>query len=291
MAIVSTTTLASFISERIGPARDAVIAQHLWFPRAPLNGWLEMANLVGSQAETHSFPLYGTLTSQALTQGIDLASSQQLTATDSTATTGEHGLMALIADKVLRVIQTPNGEADYVQAVLRNSLGAVATEFDVAVFALLASLDNSVGTTNVDLTFAALKAGVDYMAGANAPRPWIGLLHPTQYKNLTDETGSPFLSAMQAQVQAQQFYSDYYIGRVLGVDWFYNTNVQTMNAGVDYAGGIISNRAFGQVWSLAPDSRLQRDESLRGAEHIMVAEWAVTEIEGTMGVCVLSNVS
>ena len=289
MATTTTTTLSEFIQDAIGRALDDEIAQHLFWPGAPASQWVKVRDLTAGGARAATFPKYNALTAANLQEGVDYTTTQSLDPTAVTITATEHAVQSVVTDFARIAITNPNDAEAYAADLARNQLRAIMTKYDADIMALFATLDDGVSTTNVDLTNASILAAVDKMAKANAPRPWAGFLHPQQYNDLVTEANSPFATAAASGPKAEEFYGQYYIGQFYGVQWFVSTNVPTANAGADRAGAILSPEAIGAVWVTMPQTTVERDQSLRGEEILTIARYGVGEIDGTMGVYIISD--
>jgi hypothetical protein len=141
----------------------------------------------------------------------------------------------------------------------------------------------------VNLTNANILTAIDKCAQINMPKPWYGFLHPQQLSDLYAESSSVYLDAAKSAQVAANTYGEYFIGRVYGVDWWVSTNVPSANAGADRAGAILSGEAIGAVISKMPQTVTDHDQSLRGDEVLTVMEYGVGEIDGTMGMYIISD--
>lgn len=285
----TTTTLAEFINAAMLKAVDDDIANHLFFPGAPLAGMIKMADLTGENAVAAKFSKYNALTSSQMTEGTDYTSFQDLDPSATTITSAEHGTQSEVTTRAWNAIQSPNARASYAQDIARNHMAAIMTEYDVAILTLLQSLDTTKGSTGSDLTNAIVLTAVDAAAKANMPQPWVGLLHPEQYSNLITEGSSAWVNAAASAQVGAEVWRNYFVGQVYGVRWYVNTNVPTANAGADRGGGIISPACFGAVWSLMPKTSTEFDQSKRADEVQTICEWGVAEIDGTMGIALTTD--
>lgn len=289
MAADTTTTLSEFISAAIGKAADDQIAEHLFFPGAPASKWIKWRDLTATQAVAGTFPKYGTLTAANLKEGDDYATTQALDPSATTITATEHGVQSVVTDMAWKAIVDPNGKAAFAEDVARNHVRAIMTKVDTDIMALFDNLDSGVTNTGVDLTNAHILYVVDLCEKANMPKPWAGFLHPQQWYDLVTEANGPWASAAASGSYAEEMYGTYHVGKFYGVDWFVSTNVPTANAGADRGGAIISTEAIGGVWVTMPTTTVEHDQSLRGDEVLTVARYGVAEIDGTMGMYIISD--
>lgn len=287
--MATTTTLAEFIDAAMTKAVDDEIAEHLFFPGAPLSGIVKTVDLTGATGVAAKFMKYNALTSAQMTEGEDYVTFQDLDPAATTITAYEHGAQSIVTDKAWKAIQDPNAKAAYAADVARNHIRAIMTEYDVAVLTLLQGLDVDKGSTGASLTNALVLSAVDAAAQVNMPRPWIGILHPQQYYDLISEASTAWLNAAASAQVGAEVWRNYFVGQVYGVSWYVNSNVPTANAGADRGGGIISPACFGAVWAQMPSTSTEHDQSLRGDEVQTACMWGVGEIDGTMGISIATD--
>lgn len=289
MAATTTTTLSEFINAQMLKAADDEIARHLFFPGSVCSGIIKTIDLTGSQAVAAKFNKYAALTAGALVEGTDYTTTQALDPSATTVTASEVGVQSVVTDMAWKAIQDPNAKAAYAQDIARNHVKAIMTKYDTDIMALFASLDSGLSSTGTNLTNANILTAVDLCAKANMPQPWYGFLHPQQLADLYAESGSVFLDAAKSAQVGAQVYGQYFVGTVYGVQWFVSTNVPSANAGADRAGAILSSEAIGAVISKMPTTSTDHDQSLRGDEVLTVMEYGVAEIDGTMGMYIISD--
>jgi hypothetical protein len=289
MAVTTTSTLSEFIVAALGKAVDDEIAQHLFWPGLPLSRFIKTRDLTDGQGISATFPKYNALTAYDLTEGVDFTVTQSLDPSSSTLTATESGVQGVITRLSQKALANPNSAQAYMQDVVRGHVRSLMTKYDVDIMSLFASLDVTVGTTTTNITNANILSAVQGAAAANIPTPWIGILHPQQWADLVSEASSPLADAGASGPVAEELYRNYFVGRFYGVDWYVSSNVPTANAGADRAGALISAEAIGAVWALTPDMQITDDKSLRGQEIITTCAYAVGEIDGTMGIGIVTD--
>jgi len=285
----TTSTLSEFINAAMLKAADDEIAEHLFFPGCPCASIIRTVDLTTSNAVAAKFSKYNALTAGSLTEGQDYTTTQALDPSSTTITATEVGVQGVVTDMAWKAIQDPNARASYAQDVARNHVKAIMTKYDTDIMALFPALDSGYTNTGVDITNANVLQAVDACAKANMPKPWFGFLHPQQHYDLLTESNSVFLDASKSADVARDVYGKYFVGTVYGVQWFVSTNVPTANAGADRAGAILSGAAIGSVFSKMPITSTEHDQSLRGDEVLTVCEYGVAEIDGTMGMYLITD--
>jgi len=289
VAATTTTTLSEFIQSAILRAVPNEIAPHLFFPGCACAGAIQLKDLTQKSSITAAHNKYGSLTAYGASEGTDYTTTQALDPTATSVTATEHVVQGVLTDLAAKALTTPNDYEEYMDDVAAEHIAAIMTKYDVDILTLLQSLDAGVTNTGVNLTNAHVLECVAACAAANMPKPWYGFLHTTQYADLVNEAGTPFANAAASGPKANEFYSDYFIGNFYSVNWFVNTNVPTANATADRGGGIISSRAFGATISMMPTMTTERDQSLRGDEILTVMQYGVGEIDGSMGMYLISD--
>jgi len=287
---MTSSTLSAFVASVVQRAVQDEIAQSLFWPGAPASKFIRTVDMTNTPGLTAAFPKYNTLAAYDLTEGADFNSTQALTPTSTTITMTEHGVQSLLTELGKRAIQSPNEAARFITDLVTAHLRAIMAKYDTDIMTLFASLDAGFTDTGDNLTEADILYAVDLCAKANMPRPWGLFLHPQQWSDLVNEAGSPFKEVSSSGTKAQEVYNAYFMGSLYGMEIYVNTNVPTANAGADRGGAILSPVALGAVWGLMPDTRTSdEDQSLRADEILTVAHYGVGEIDGTMGMYVVSD--
>lgn len=273
MAITKTSTLTDTIPTILEKARlteqfATVMAQYCWNIPKKLHS--------GSNVNV---PYFGTVTAQALTEGVDLANPQTMSDTTVTITPGEVGCQILVTDKLTR------DDQEDIVSVAGEILGqAIGTKKDQDIWAQLDDGTTSLGS-NSTLTMGVLAAGRATLlgnavsSGGPCPGPYRVFLHPYVYLDLVD-VATPILPvAGTAGHGATSGYEDvvrsYEVGRLFGMTIIEDGN--TAPASNVSKGGIIGPRSI--ILSMAKewDIEEERDASLRATELNAVTEYGVGE--------------
>lgn len=234
-------------------------------------------------------PKADKFTAASVAEGTELANTA-LTTAKVTGTASEVGIMATVTD-VLEVSDIPAAHG----ARLRQLGRAIADKIDVDITALFASFSNTVGTTTVDLSLANILEAIYTLEAANAPKPYVGVLHPVQISDmrtaLETNANSPFQSqGIRAGTNELGPAGNGYAGEWFGLPIYFSTNVPTANAAADRAGGIFSaNYALGMVHKWASKIVPMYWPPIRGWVLTATANYGVFEIEDTAGVAVITD--
>ncbi len=153
---------------------------------------LRKFDLSNQPSKSVDVPKADSFTAAALTEGTEVANTA-LTTSKVTGTAAEIGIMATITD-VLEVSDIAAAHG----ARLKQLGRSIADKVDVDICALLDNFTSTVGTTTVDLTLANILSAIYTLEAANAPKPFVGVLHPVQISDmrtaLETNANSPFQS-------------------------------------------------------------------------------------------------
>jgi N4-gp56 family major capsid protein len=250
---------------------------------------LRKFDLSNQPSKAVDVPKADKFTAAALTEGTEVANTA-LTTTKVTGTAAEIGIMATITD-VLEVSDIAAAHG----ARLKQLGRSIADKVDVDVCALFEDFSNDVGATTVDLTLANLLSAIYTLEAANAPKPYVGVLHPAQIADmrtaLETNANSPFQSqGIQAGTNELGPAGNGFAGSWFGLPLYFSTNVPTATAGADRAGGIFSaNYALGMVEKWASKLVPMYWPPIRGWVLVATANYGVFEIEDDAGVTVLTD--
>lgn len=234
-------------------------------------------------------PKADKFTAAAVAEGTELGNTA-LTTQKVTGTAAEIGIMATVTD-VLEVSDIPAAHG----ARLRQLGRAIGDKIDVDVTALYQGFSTSVGTTTVDLAIADILSAIYQLEANDAPKPFVGVFHPVQINDLRvaleTNANSPFQSnGIRAGTNELGPAGNGYAGTWFGLDLYFSTNVPTVNAAADRAGGIFSrNYALGLVEKWSSKIVPMYWPPIRGWVLVATAMYGVFEIEDSAGVKVVTD--
>jgi N4-gp56 family major capsid protein len=234
-------------------------------------------------------PKADKFTAAAVNEGTELANTA-LTTAKVTGTAGEVGIMATVTD-VLEVSDIPAAHG----ARLRQLGRALGDKLDVDITALGSGFSSSVGATTVDLSVANILSAIYTLEAADAPKPFVGVLHPVQISDirtaLESNANAPFQSmGIRAGTNELGPAGNGFAGSWFGLDLYFSTNVPTANAGADRAGMIFSRGyALGMVEKWAAKIVPMYWPPIRGWVLVATANYGVFEIEDSAGVGVVTD--
>ncbi len=234
-------------------------------------------------------PKADKFTAAAVAEGTELANTA-LTTAKATGTAGEVGIMATVTD-VLEVSDIPAAHGSRLRQLGR----ALGDKVDVDICGLLDDFSNTVGTTTVDLAVTDILSAIYTLEAADAPKPFVGVLHPVQINDLRlaleSNANAPFQSnGIRAGTNELGPAGNGFAGEWFGLPLYFSTNVVTANAAADRAGAIFSrNYALGMVEKWAAKIVPMYWPPIRGWVLTATANYGVFEIEDSAGVSVITD--
>lgn len=250
---------------------------------------LDHYDLRGKPSKAVDIPKADAFTAAGVDEGTEL-SNTALTTAKATLTASEIGIMATVTD-VLDLSDIPAAHG----ARLRQLGRAMADKMDVDITALSAGFSNTVGATTVNLSIANLLSAIFTLENANAPKPFVGVLHPVQVGDLRTALNSQSAAIFNSQGIRQGTNElgpagPGFFGSWFGIDVYFSTNVPTANLGADRSGMIFSKGyalGIAEKWSakIVP----MYWPPIRGWVLVASAMYGVGEIVDTAGVGVITD--
>jgi hypothetical protein len=278
MATTTTSVLADTIATVIEEARfteqyKEVLSKLCWRINQP-----------GHTGSTVNLPYFGTVTANALTEGVDMVSPQAMTDTNVRLTPAEVGAQILLTYKLGR-----DNQEDVIRAAGRILGDAMLAKRESDLAEQLDDATTSLIGAGSSLTLGAIAAawallsGNALSAGGPAPKPYVMVHHPFALLDMVDVFTPTLAQAGETGVGggslADATLRNYTIGRIFGMDVYESGNI-SIDSGKDAKGGVFAaGRGGGLVLATAKewDVRPEDDESLRATELNIVGEYAVGE--------------
>ena len=234
---------------------------------------------------------YARLTSaSALTEGVDLSSSQQLVAASLSITPTEHGVIATLSNRLVR----RQGDANVVSSAGKMLANSLRRRQALDVVSLYDGFNTShPGSGALDIT--AFRGAVAYLLTDNdpgygpAPLPLHASLHIEQISDIIEQisdtaprgTTSGFTDEL---LQRWWKGSD----RLYGVQVFHSGLIER-DGSDDSKGALFAKEALAMVMANNADVTEQQDHSLRAVEYGIFQEWGEGERADVHGVEVHSD--
>ena len=231
----------------------------------------------------------------ALTEGVDLAQTQQLVAASLSITPTEHGVIATLSKRLIRR-QGDTNVMSTTGTLIANSLRRRQAN---DVIALYDGFSKTTVGANTQLDITHFRGSVAYLLTDNdssygpAPMPLHAALHIEQISDIILDISDPGASAT-ALARPAGFGDDllqrWWRGndRLYGIPIFHSGNISRDTAG-DSQGAIFAKEALVLVMANNADVTEETDESLRAVEIGIFQEWSEGERADPHGVEVYSD--
>lgn len=238
-------------------------------------------SLEGRPGKSLDIPVWPKLAAAGVNEATDLTNTA-INTTKVTATAAEVGLLITVTD-LLAESDILAGLGDFA----RQCGMALAEKIDTDVTALFSGFSGTVGVTATDLTEALWLDAIYKLEAANAPRPFVSIMHPrgthALRKAIASSTGVIHSGgpAYSANVVDQAGYFD----TLFGVPIFATTTVPSINTNTDWASAMMSDRNaidFLEKWGVRTET--WRDISLRATEIAVTAAYGVIELVDGYGI-------
>ncbi len=236
---------------------------------------------------------YARLTdAQALTEGVDLSSVQQLATNTLQLTPAEHGILVTLSNRLIR----RQGDSSVVSVAGRQIGSSLRRRMAKDVIALYDGFSKSVvGSTNaMDITH--FRGSAAYLLTDNnasfgpAPMPLHAALHIEQISDIIADLSDPGTAAGVRDGYSAELMQRWWRGsdRLYGIPIFHSGNI-SRDSSNDSKGAIFASGALYMVVANDADVTEEDDNSLRAREYGIFQEWAEGERADPHGVEVYSN--
>ena len=236
---------------------------------------------------------YARLTdAQALTEGVDLSSVQQLATNTLQLTPAEHGILVTLSNRLIR----RQGDSSVVSVAGRQIGSSLRRRMAKDVIALYDGFSKSiVGATNaMDITH--FRGAAAYLLTDNnssfgpAPMPLHAALHIEQISDIIADLSDPGAVVTSRDGYSAELMQRWWRGsdRLYGIPIFHSGNI-SRDSDDDSKGAIFACGALYMVVANDADVTEEDDNSLRAREYGIFQEWAEGERADPHGVEVYSD--
>ena len=229
----------------------------------------------------------------ALTEGVDLASSQQLVTASTSITPSEHGIIVTLSKRLRR----RQGDSNVVSVAGQQMGGSMRRRMAGDVVALYDGFSKSVvGTTNT-LDITHFRGSVAYLltdnesASGPAPLPLHASLHIEQISDIILDITDPGAVVSSRFGMSAEMLQRWWKGsdRLYGVQ-VYHSGIIGRDSSDDSKGGLFAKEALHLVMTNEAEMSVQQaDISLRADEFGVFQEWGEAERADPHGVEVYSD--
>jgi hypothetical protein len=227
----------------------------------------------------------------ALTEGVDLTSSQQLVAASLSVTPAENGIIATLSKRLMR----RQGDADVIGSagtMIANSLRRKQAKDVIALYDGFSK--SSPGASNA-LDITHFRGATSYLMTDNdagygpAQPPFHAAMHIEQISDIildiTDTTPRGTTTGITDEMIARWWKTS---DRLYGVQVYHSGNI-ALDSGSDAKGAIFAKEALVMVMANNAESTEEDDNSLRAIEYGLFQEWGTGERADVHGVEIFSD--
>ncbi len=254
---------------------------------APMLGLVEKFSL-GKGEKSITVPKVGQFTASALTDGVDLTTTQDIGMTTVSLTTAEVGLKIILTDKLVRQMNE-----DVFRIVGRQAGDAMARKKDTDLLALFSSLNGGVdlGSAGRDMELGNLMVLIGEAKASNYPKPVHIVHHPWATMHVAASTfgyaGSGTWGAAAGAALASNLADDmlknFFEFKIGDVDVYQDGNITVPAATNDGVGAVFSEAAMCYTESVGFNQETERDASLRATELVVTGDYGVFELDDSYG--------
>ena len=288
ISISSTSNLSSGQKILVASAREA------YEPAAPDPDLVENHRIPQGHKQWDILT-YARLTSaQAVTEGVDLSSSQQLVANSLSITPAEHGIIATLSKRLIR----RQGDTSVVSTAGKMLAASLRRRQALDVISLYDGFSKSTPGASNAIDITTFRGAVAYLLTDNsssygpAPLPLHAALHIEQISDIILDISDPGATISARDGLSAEMLQRWWKGsdRLYGVQVFHSGNI-TRDSANDSKGGLFAKEALAVVMANNADSTEQEDHSLRATEYGIFQEWGEGERADVHGVEMYSNSS
>ena len=235
---------------------------------------------------------YARLTdAQALTEGVDLSSVQQLATNTLQLTPAEHGILVTLSNRLIR----RQGDSSVVTVAGRQIGSSLRRRMAKDVIALYDGFSKSIVTAGTALDITHFRGAAAYLLTDNnssfgpAPMPLQAALHIEQISDIIADLSDTAPRGTTTGI-TEELINRWWRGsdRLYGIPIFHSGNIER-DSGDDAKGAIFASGALYMVIANDSDVTEEDDNSLRAREYGIFQEWAEGERADPHGVEVYSD--
>ena len=277
-------------AQRIAISQARYTAEH----NAPMLGLVERFGLKQGE-KTITVPKVGQMTAAALSDGVDLVSSENIGMTTTDLTTAEVGLKVIITDKLAR-----QENEDVFKIVGKQAGDAVARKKDGDVLALFSALNGAtdLGSAGIDLELGNMLTFIAEAKKNKYPRPVFIVHNPMATMHVLMSVagyaggagGAAAAGGNLGSDLSKGLLGDFYEFKLGDVRVFQDGNIAEDGSN-DGVGAIFSKEAMCYTESVGFNVERERDASLRATELVTVCDYGVFELDDGYGAPITANMA
>jgi hypothetical protein len=287
LSVSSTSNMTTGQKIMVASAREA------YEPAAPDPDLVEQYPLPSGHKQWDILTWARFSTASALTEGVDLAQSEQLVTASLSVTPSEHGIIAQVSKR----LQRRQGDASVSTMVGKLIGNSLRRRESLDIIALYDGFSKSiVGASNaIDITH--FRGGIAYLLTDNdsgygpAPMPLHAALHIEQISDVILDISDPGSAAGSRPAGfGDDMLQRWWKGRdrLYGVQLFHSGNIER-DSSDDSKGAMFAKEALAEVRANSAEATQEDDNSLRAIEYGIFQEWGEGERADPHGVEVYSD--
>ena len=235
-------------------------------------------------AKQVTVPKVGQATFSLLQDGIDMTDTQDIGMTTTDLTTAERGAKFILTDKLVR--QANDNTFAMVGKQLGDGLARIKSTDTIALYTNLNG-GTKLGADNIDFEIINAAACIAFARANNFPNPVYIVHHPNAVYQLMasmaiapETAGDPLAGS---DPERGKLLKNFYKMRFDNVGVFQTADI-AVESGVNSGIGVIaSEMAMAHLQSVGFSRADERDESLRGTEVVVIADYGVFELDDGYG--------
>ncbi len=275
MAIQIASTVDLITAQRVVIANALFTEEH----KRPTTNLVSPFSL-GQGEKSLVVPSVAQMSAAKLTDGVDMTESENIGLSTNTVSPVEAGLKVILSDKLVRQLN------ESVFAIVGTQVGeAMATIKETDTIALFPSLNGGtdLGADNKLLTLDNLSACIS-VARANKYGENLVIIH---HPNAIFAVAKDFFASSPQRLDAPSFVDgvvkDFFNFMINRVPIFETGHIPKVGSTDSGRGVIMDRAALGFLTSVGMTSAMERDESLRATELVIVSDYIAFELEDARG--------
>ena len=266
-------------------------AKEAFEPAAPDPDLIE-SERIPTGSKQWDISTYARLTdAQALTEGVDLSSVQQLATNTLQLTPAEHGILVTLSNRLIR----RQGDSSVVTVAGRQIGSSLRRRMAKDVISLYDGFSKSIVGASAGMDITHFRGAAAYLLTDNnssfgpAPMPLQAALHIEQISDIIADLSDTAPRGTTTGI-TEELINRWWRGsdRLYGIPIFHSGNIER-DSGDDAKGAIFSSGALYMVIANDSDVTEEDDNSLRAREYGIFQEWAEGERAAPHGVEVFSD--
>ena len=266
-------------------------AKEAFEPAAPDPDLIE-SERIPTGSKQWDISTYARLTdAQALTEGVDLSSVQQLATNTLQLTPAEHGILVTLSNRLIR----RQGDSSVVTVAGRQIGSSLRRRMAKDVISLYDGFSKSIVGASAGMDITHFRGAAAYLLTDNnssfgpAPMPLQAALHIEQISDIIADLSDTAPRGTTTGI-TEELINRWWRGsdRLYGIPIFHSGNIER-DSGDDAKGAIFSSGALYMVIANDSDVTEEDDNSLRAREYGIFQEWAEGERADPHGVEVFSD--